>query len=121
MSLATETQGQLDHLLDDLGQAMTLQRITAGAYDPTTGTTSSDTTTNYAGKGRLGDYDDRVIDGTLIKAGNRRCTFLPDDKSIVPQVGDKIVVGATTYQVMQPIKSRDINGIYIAHTFQVSS
>ena len=121
MSLASDTQAQLGNLLDDLGQSMTLQRFVAGAYDPTTGTTSSDTTENYPGKGRLGNYSDQVMTNTLIQEGNRRCTFLPDDRSIVPVVGDKIVVDSLTYQVMQPIKSRTVAGTYIGHTFQVST
>lgn len=118
MSLATDLQADINTFMGDLGQAMTLRRLVAGTYDVTTGTTSSDTSTDYVGKGRLGNYNDIAIDGTLVKQGDRIATFLPTNTAIVPQDGDRLVVGSDLYTVIS-FKRRTVGGTIIAYTLQV--
>lgn len=100
------------------GRTLTMGRITPGAYDPETGATAASTPSSQAGKGKIGDYDDKVIDGTLIRTGDRLCTFLPDDAAFRPAVGDSVVDGADTYTVVS-IKQRELGGDWIAFTLQV--
>lgn len=118
MSLATQFQSDVNTFLTDIGRAMTLRRITAGTYDVTTGITSGDTSTDYAGYGRIGDYSDRARDGTIIKEGDRRVTFMPTNTAIAPQVGDRLVVGSDTYAIVN-FQTREIGGTVAEYTLQI--
>ena len=65
-------QATADRLLLDKGQPCTLGVVTAGAYDPATGT-STPTTTSYPVTGfRKKGYPLSFIDGTMIQRGDRR-------------------------------------------------
>jgi len=118
MTVGNQFQASVVGFLGDMGRAMTLRRIVAGTYDPTTGTTTGDTTTDYPGTGRLGDYSDVAQDGTVIKESDRKATFLPTDTSVTPQVGDRLVVGSDVYTVVN-FKTREIGGIIGSYTLQV--
>lgn len=105
---------------DGYGGALTLSRNTPGTYDPATGETAAGSTASIPGKGKVGDYRDGVVDGELIKRGDRRCTFIPDDFASIPQIGDTLVdpIDSRTYAVVN-VQRRQLGLDYIAFTLQV--
>lgn len=95
-----------NELLTEFGQAVTLRRVTTGAYDPATGS-ATQTTADYAGTGAVFDYSQRDIDGSLIKTGDQKLLMSPfqtDGSAMpVPTTTDKILIGSTVYSI-QPSK-----------------
>lgn len=67
----TKMQTTANKLLKGKGQAVTLSRQTAGAYDPATGTSTVVVTTQN-GTGAIFDYADKNIDGVLILSGDKQ-------------------------------------------------
>lgn len=104
------------------GQRFTTERITPGAYDNENGTTAEATSIEYGGWGRLGRYADRMIDGTRIRQGDRRATFVPDDCDFVPQEGDvfEAECDGSPFSAVS-IQTREVNGVPIAYTMQLRS
>lgn len=80
----TNTAATATRLLERFGAAATLKRQTAGAYDPSTGT-SAVTTTSLSTTAAVFDYDQKYIDGTLIKQGDKRALIAP---AYAPVQGD---------------------------------
>lgn len=103
-------------LLAEFGAAVTLNRITPGAYDPATGTTVN-VSTPYAGTGAKFDYEQKEIDGTNIRTGDQRVYMAPD-LAVTPQTGDTLTIGA---QVWQVIASRPLDpaGVVVLHDCQI--
>lgn len=58
------------------GLEMTLTRTVAGEYDPAIGGSSS-TTTDYTGSAFRDTYENKDVDGTLIKAGDVKFLVSP--------------------------------------------
>jgi hypothetical protein len=58
------------------GQAVTITRQSAGAYDPATGTAAI-TTTTQSGTGVELDYTIRELDSTLIQQGDKKLLLSP--------------------------------------------
>jgi hypothetical protein len=60
------------------------------------------TSTSYAGRGVVEDYDESQIDGTIVQRGDRMATFLA--RSIaggqVPKPNDQVIASGTTYRVV---------------------
>lgn len=103
-------------LLAEFGQDVTLTRGTAGTYNPATGkATVSDTTAT--GKGVVLDYNQRDIDGTLIRQGDQR-VYLSVDIGVTPQTGDSLTLGGKEWAV---ITSRTLApaGTAVIHDVQI--
>lgn len=99
MSFYGDLQSTANELLTEFGQAVTINKKVAGAYDPATGK-STVTTTTETTKGALFDYGSKDIDGQLILQG--------DKKLLLSQIGitdidvnDTVTLGTTTYTVTQ--------------------
>lgn len=99
----------------------------AGTYDTYTGKVSVSTDDDqFDGWARIGNYSDRLIDGKVIEANDRRVTLIPDEEdftipSYVPQVGDVINVDDSTdgnYKVVN-FKTRELGAELICYTLQV--
>lgn len=118
MSSALENRAQIAAMLAEEGIDVTIRRVVAGTYDPTTGATAAGTTTNYTGRGRLGSYSDRMIDGNRIKVGDRRLTFQPADWGYIPRLGDVVTV-PIGYAVVGPIQVRELGGVSFSYTAQL--
>lgn len=103
----------------DRGREITITRKTAGTYDQTTGT-ATQTEESYPGRGRVGDYADRQIDGTLIRRGDRRVTWLPDveNESFVPRESDIVSFGDEIATVVS-VKVRELGDEWFAYTLQI--
>lgn len=92
-------------LLDEFGQQLTLRR-TESTYDPTTGDTVT-TNNDYDIQGKFSDYDRNLIDGSLVKVGDRQLHISPidpvspnSDIAVEPKQGDKIIGSRTEMQVV---------------------
>lgn len=83
---------------------MTLIKVTRGQRDvsnPTSGTIK--TTSQYIGSGFVEDYDERVIDGDMVLATDRKIIMLANSipLSISPQVGDMISAPEGVFNVVR--------------------
>lgn len=117
MSEGTDLRAQVQDLLLEFGRDVTLTRSTLGTYNNTTGE-AAETEADYSGRGRVGMYRDRMVDGTLIRATDRRVTWQPDDGSFIPQEGDRVTFGEELRTVIR-ITTREIGGDWVVYTLQV--
>jgi hypothetical protein len=118
MSSALEDRAQVAAMLAEEGVAITITRNVAGTYDPSTGTSTAPSQLVKTGRGRFGSYRDSLVDGTLIKRGDRRVTFQPDDWSFAPASTDQITVPAG-WSIVGEIQKRELGGVPFSYTFQV--
>ena len=82
----------------DFGEPATLTRTTH-VYDPATGSTTP-TPITYSVNVVAEDYADALVDGSTIKAGDRKLSFSASGLAIEPTPGtDTITLGSTIYQV----------------------
>lgn len=116
MTLYSDLAATAVELLAEFGAPVTLVRVTPGAYDPETGT-STQTTTSHAGTGVKLDYQQDEIDGTLIRRGDQRVYMAPD-LAVTPRTGDTLTIGGESWQV---IESRPLApaGAVVLHDVQV--
>lgn len=117
MSEASRLRNDVKGTFGPYGRAITLRQITAGPYDNTSGETGASTTTDFTGVGRVGSYNDRLVDGTRIQAKDRMVTFVPDDLMVKPIEGNQIVAGTDVYSLITT-KTRELQGELICFTFQ---
>ena len=92
-----------DRMLKDKGQAVTITRQTAGAYNTSTGAATV-TTSTQTGHAVIIDHDSNNIDGTLIKAGDKKLLLSPAGIS-APVINDTVTVGGVIYTVVEPLKT----------------
>ena len=92
-----------DRLLKGKGQAVTITRRSAGVYDPATGAATV-TTTTQTGYAAIIDHNSNNIDGTLIKAGDKKLLLSPAGVS-APVLNDTVTVGGVVYTVVEPLKT----------------
>ena len=89
-------------LLEEFGQSVTLTSKTSGAYSTATGAAAVTTATQTVSAVSL-DYVSRDIDGTLIRAGDKRLLMAPQTTAGVdltaPVVDDTVTVGSTVYTI----------------------
>jgi hypothetical protein len=86
-----------NELLTEFGSTATLKKVTAGTYDPSTGTAtrteSTSTITLYEE-----DVKGRDVDGTLIKSGDKKATI--SAQGLAPETGDVINYMGTDWAVV---------------------
>lgn len=87
-------------LLTRFGSAVTVTRVTPGAYDPETGTNGSGSTATWTPQGVRLDYSAREIDGTLILSGDQR-VYMSAEPGLDPQPGDTVTLGADVWRVVR--------------------
>lgn len=76
-------------LLERYGRKAYLRRTHAGIYNPSTGTTPTVIASHQVTVAFF-DYDQRDIDGTVIRTGDQRVLMAPN--APMPQTGDAIVI-----------------------------
>lgn len=121
MSLATDLQDDIAELLDDpdTGRAITISRQLPGTYDPATGATSgAPAPTTFTTRGLFLGYHDKLIDGTLIKRGDRRCFIKLKGLRYTAAAGDEVTAGADKYGVID-FKTIELGGTDIIFILQV--
>jgi hypothetical protein len=77
-------------LLRDFGSALTLARPGVGTYDPATGKTSTPTATTFTVRGVFINYEDKNVDGTVVRAGDRRLLVSAQGSTTAPAIGDRV-------------------------------
>lgn len=102
-----------DKLLRDKGQAVTITRQSASAYDPATGAATV-TTSAQTGYGAIFDYGDKQIDGTVIKIGDKHL-LLSASEITAPILNDTVTVGGIVYTVVEPLKTVSPGGTVIMY------
>jgi len=108
MTFYSRMQQTANRLLVGKGQAVTITHSSVGTYNPSTGSAAITTSTQY-GYGAVSEWSARQIDGTLIKAGDRRLLLSPLNSSGValnaPVIGDTITdsLGAV-FTLVDPLK-----------------
>jgi hypothetical protein len=97
MALADDLSSDIAEVLDDpdFGRNVTLRRTVAGAYDPATGATAAATVTDYSSRGLILGYKDSLINGTLIRQGDRKCILKSLNLGTVPEETDGLIVPQT--------------------------
>ncbi len=79
-------------------KASVYHRITQGAYDPVTGT-SADTTTDTPCSVILESWSQNQIDGTIIKAGDRKALVRGSEFGFEPSADDSITIAGVEWSI----------------------
>lgn len=102
------------------GLELSLIRITAGEYDPETGG-NTDTTARFEGSGFRETYEQKDIDGSLIKRGDVKILISPvllnGSDTPKPVSLDRIVFDEDTY-IVQHVDPWDYAGIAVGFSVQ---
>lgn len=89
-------------LTGTFGRAATLKRYSTPVYDDVTGKTSSGTPTDVPCSVVLSEYSDARIDGTLIRAGDRRAIVSRTEVGSKPVADrDTLVLGSETWRIVR--------------------
>jgi hypothetical protein len=98
-------------LLTEFGQTITLERTTGKSTDPVTGIITGGTPDNQETVGVIKPYKQSLIDGTVIKAGDKEAILSPE---VEPLMTD-------TINGMQIVNIDEINpaGTVLAYKLQV--
>ena len=99
MTLANPLRKVASKLMAKFGGVVTINRVTAGVYNPTTGTVS-ETTTDTAVRGVLEDVNVREVND-LIQSGDKRLTVAAADVAAVPSTADRVLIGGVTHQIIR--------------------
>jgi hypothetical protein len=78
------------HLLQEYGSNLTVTRPGAATYNPATGILTSAAATTYTVQGVFINYEDRNVDGTVVRAGDRRLLVSTIGTTGTPQIDDAV-------------------------------
>jgi hypothetical protein len=107
MALATSLRKTASKLMAKFGGEVTFRRVTAGAYNPTTGTSTPSTATTTI-RGVLDDVNERETND-LIKGTDKKLTIAAADLAFEPVVSDQVTVGGRAMQIVQVNKIEQDN------------
>jgi hypothetical protein len=99
MALANPLRKVASKLMAKFGGVVTINRVTAGVYNPTTGT-SSETVAGTVVRGVLEDVNVREVND-LIQSGDKRLTVAAADVAAVPSTVDRVLIGGVTHQIIR--------------------
>lgn len=89
-------------LTGTFGRPATLKVYLPPLYDDSTGATSSGTPTEVSCSVVLSEYTDHQIDGTLIKAGDRKAIVSRSEIATKPVPDrDTLVIGSETWRIVR--------------------
>lgn len=103
-------------LLTEFGEAITVTRVTDGAYSTSTLKPATGSTANYAGFGAPTDYDNREIDGSSIKQGDVR--LYVNAITVAPLPGDTITLDSVVYRAIT-VRKYSINSENVLYEVQI--
>ena len=112
MAIADSLKKAASKVLKAVGGDVTIRRVTAGAYNTSTGVvgeTTSDTTV----KGLLEDVNAREVN-ELIQADDRRLTIAASSVTYVPTTSDRVVIGGVSFQIIR-IKTEEQGNTAISY------
>jgi hypothetical protein len=75
------------------------------------------TETEYTCKGFTDSFEDRRIDGTVIKRGDRKVLLIGDSiqSGAVPEVNDKVTIESKTYRILSIMERDPAAATYVLH------
>lgn len=113
------TAATADRLIKRFGTGATLRRTLndGAAYDPATATVTAPTVVDTPCSAVVIDYDQKMIDGTLIRVGDKR-VYMSAVGVGVPFAGDLFVWQSVTYSVMS-VKLLAPSGVNVFYELQV--
>lgn len=94
MTLDATARATAQRLLTKFGKNCILKRVTEGAYDPATGT-SSTTETSYSIKAYLDQPNRQELAGGLVTTADEVAIFAAQGLAIEPALLDKLTVDGT--------------------------
>ena len=99
MALANPLRKVASKLMAKFGGVVTINRVTAGVYNPTTGT-ASEVVAGTVVRGVMEDVNVREVND-LIQSGDKRLTIAAADLATAPSTADRVAVGAVTHQIIR--------------------
>jgi hypothetical protein len=99
MTLANPLRKVASKLMAKFGGEATINRVTAGVYNPTTGT-ASETVAGTVVRGVMEDVNVREVND-LIQSGDKRLTVAAADVEAVPSTADRVLIGGITHQIIR--------------------
>ena len=99
MTLANPLRKVASKLMAKFGGEVTINRVTAGVYNPTTGT-ASEVVAGTELRGVLEDVNVREVND-LIQSGDKRLTVAAADVAAVPSTADRVLIGGITHQIIR--------------------
>lgn len=105
----TKAAATAARLIANFGATSTLtQTVNTGtAYNPT------QTETDYTCTAVTLEWENSEIDGTLIKASDRKILISTSGLTITPAIGDKITIGSDVLRLVEPFKPLAPAGIVV--------
>lgn len=98
MTFYTEMAEVAGDLLDEFGITITLTRVTGATPKlVSTGTAVAGTSTTYSPKGVVKNYPSNLIDGTLIRQGDKMVIL---DNTIEPEMADELTFHGSTWNIV---------------------
>ena len=99
MALANPLRKVASKLMAKFGGVVTINRVTAGVYNPTTGT-ASEVVAGTVVRGVMEDVNVREVND-LIQSGDKRLTVAAADVAAVPSTADRVLIGGITHQIIR--------------------
>lgn len=99
MSLATSLRKTAGKLMARFGGVVTIQHVSTGVYNPTTGTIS-ETTADTTVRGVVEDVNLSEVND-LIQATDKRLTIAATDVEVPPTAADRVIIGGAVHQVIR--------------------
>ena len=99
MALANPLRKVASKLMAKFGGVVTINRVTAGVYNPTIGT-ASEVVARTVVRGVMEDVNVRDVND-LVQSGDKRLTVAAADLATPPSTADRVVVGTVTHQIIR--------------------
>lgn len=113
-----EIAADADELLVEFGQSCTLGSVTDGDYDPANGT-AGPASTPHAITAAIFAYPQRFVDGTVIRAGDKRALVSCLGLAVAPKPGDTLTDAAGAVLQVVDAKETAPAGVAVLWTLQV--
>lgn len=115
MALATSLRKTASKLMTKFGGEVTFRRVTSGAYDPNTGTSTPSVATSTI-RGVLDNVQEREVND-LIKGTDKKLTIAAADLSFEPAVSDQVTAASRVMQIVQVNKIEQDNTAIVFEIF----
>jgi len=117
----TRLRAMANQQLKDKGLTCTITKQTAGTYSTSTGVASVSTSTQSA-YGALFDYENKNIDGSLVKKGDRKLLLSALNTALAaltaPSVNDTVTANSVTYTIVA-VRPVAPSGVAVAYDCQI--
>ena len=99
MALAESLRKVANKAIGKFGGDITIQSVSLGAYNPTTGT-ATETITTETVKGVLENVNAAEVND-LVRGDDKKLTVAASALSAVPGVDDKVLISSVTHQIVR--------------------